>query len=369
MTHDVSRHFCGVMFLGGLLLAVACTPATPSSAPSPRRVRPSASDLLTLVPEGAHVLIRLDLARLRRYWNKRPFSRYFKSDPLGHRLHASLGSDLLRHAEVLLVALWLDSSAGVGRVLMLARGPRTEGLGLASRARRALDGRAPGGPAGSRPRARPSGKKSSRWHSYRDVALTDGRGTSTALLTPFAVASGPSTTVRQSVDLLRGLSGRSSAREDRELVALWRLVSGERAGRAPMVAAVMRLPAALRTRAAKKLSLPAPVHRVGLRLSGGSWLTLRAFVDVAGRARGLATVRGLHRWVQRLAASRIGRRLHLAALLSPLSVHHEGGRVHVQWALPSRKLDRHGRILAPVLKILGGPPRPAGKAAPPPGRR
>ena len=71
------------------------------------------------------------------------------------------------------------------------------------------------------------GAKVVRWRSYREIAITDGRGTSTALLTPFAVASGPSTTVRQSVDLLRGVPGRSSAREDRVLMALWRLVAGE----------------------------------------------------------------------------------------------------------------------------------------------
>lgn len=316
-----------------------------------------ASDLLTLVPSGAHVLLRLDLVRMRRFWRKRPWSKHVKPGGVGRRLHAVLGSDLLRHAEVLVVALWLDGAAGVGRILMLARGARTDGLGLASRARRALDGR----PRGRPPPRSPPGRKPLLWRSYREVAITEGRGASTALLTPYTVASGPSTTVRQSVDLLRGLPGRSSAREDRVLMALWRLVAGESAGRAPLVAAVMRLPADLRARVSKRLALPGPVHRAGLRLSGGRWLALRAFVDVAGRRRGKATVLALHRWVQRLVATRIGRRLRLAQLLAPLSVHHEGGRVHVQWLLPTRLLDRHGRILAPVLKMLGRP-APGGEA-------
>jgi len=331
-----------------------------STLPGPRR--PSASDLMTLVPSGAHVLVRLDLARMRRFWRKRPWSKDVKPDGVGRRLHAALGSDLLRHAEVLVLALWLDGAAGVGRILMLARGARTDGLGLASRARRALDGRPSGRPP---PRQRP-GRKPLVWRSYREVAVTDGRGASTALLTPYTVASGPSTTVRQSVDLLRGLPGRSSAREDRVLMALWRLVAGGSAGRAPLVAAVMRLPEDLRARVSKRLALPGQVHRVGLRLSGGRWLALRAFVDVAGRRRGRAMVRALHRWVQRLVATRIGRRLRLARLLAPLAVHHEGGRVHVQWLLPTGHLDRHGRILAPVLRMLG---RPApGREAPTPRR-
>jgi hypothetical protein len=322
------------------------------------------SDLLTLVPEGAHLLVRVDLRRMRRFWRQRPWARHLKPDRVGRRLHGDLGADLLNHAEVLVVALWLDGAAGVGRILMLARGARTDGLGLAARARRALDG-CPHG----RPPPRSPGRKAPCWRSYRDVAIADARGASTALLTPFAVASGPSTIVRQSVDLLRGLPGRSSAREDRVLMALWRLVTGDSAGRAPLVAAVLRLPAALRARVSKRLALPGPVHRVGLRLSGGRWLTLRAFVDVAGRQRGRATVRALHGWVQRLVATRVGRRLRLAQLLAPLSVHHEGGRVHVQWALPTRLLDRHGRSIAPVLKILGSPPRPGGKPSPPRDRR
>ncbi len=316
---------------------------------------------MTLVPAGAHVLVRLDLRRLRRFWGQRPWSKHVKADDVGRRLHSALGSDLLRHAEVLVVALWLDGEAGVGRILMLARGPRTEGLGLAARARRALSAR----PPGRSPPRRPPGRKAPRWREYREVAITDGGGASTALLTPFTVASGPSTTVRQSVDLLRGLPGRSSAREDRVLMALWRLVAGEGAGRAPLVSAVLRLPRPLRPRVSKRLALPGPVHRVGLRLSGGRWLTLRAFMDVAGRKRGRAMVRALHRWVQRLVATPVGRRLVLGRLLASLSVHHEGGRVHVQWALPTRLLDRHGRTLAPVLKMLGGPRRRSPKISPP----
>jgi hypothetical protein len=331
------------------------------------RARPSASDLMTLVPSGAHVLVRLDLRRLRRFWRKRPWTKHIKADGVGSRLHAALGSDLLRHAEELVVALWLDGGAGVGRILMLARGPRTEGLGLASLARRALQGQGRGRGLGLArpPPRRPPGQKAPRWRNYRQVAITDGRGASTALLTPFTVASGPSTMVRQSVDLLRGIPGRSSAREDRVLMALWRLVAGEGAGRAPLVAGVVRLPAELRARVSKRLALPSPIHRVGLRLSGGRWLTARGFVDVAGRKRGRATVKALHRWVQRIVATRMGQRLHLAALLASLSVHHEGGRVHVQWVLPTRLLDRHGRALTPVLKLLGGSGRSPGKVPSP----
>jgi len=331
------------------------------SMPGRARSTASASDLMTLVPSGAHILVKLDLRRLRRFWSKRPWAKHIKADDVGQRLHTALGSDLLRHAEVLVVALWLDGVAGVGRILMLARGPRTEGLGLASRARRALQGHRPGRP----PPRRPPSRKGARWSDYREVAISDGKGASTALLTPFTVASGPSTTVRRSVDLLRGLPGRSSAREDRVLMALWRLVAGEGAGRAPLVTAVLRLPAELRARVSKRLALPGPLHRVGLRLSGGQWLTLRAFADVAGRRQGRATVRALHQWVQRLVATAIGQRLRLAQLLASLSVHHEGGRVHVQWALPTGLLDRHGRILAPVLKMLGGSRRRSPKISPP----
>ena len=347
-------------------LMVSCH-ATGTSGPGVRSGprRPSASDLMTLVPQGAHILLRLDLARMRRFWGKRPWSKHVKAKGVGRRLHAALGSDLLQHADVLVVALWLDGAAGVGRILMLARGPRTEGVGLASRARRALEGR----PRNRPPPRRPPGGKILRWSSYREIAITDARGASTALLTPFTVASGPSTMVRQSVDLLRGLPGRSSAREDRVLMALWRLVAGDSAGRAPLVAAVMRLPANLRARVSKRLALPAAIHRVGLRLSGAQWLSLRAFVDVAGRKRGRATVQALHRWVQQLVATRVGQRLRLTQLLAPLSVHHEGGRVHVQWVLSTRVLDGHGRNLAPVLRLLGAPARPAGKPAPPQNRK
>jgi len=364
MEQDIFQRALGaVLVLGAVLgLGVSCHPVGAASPrPRPRPPRPSASDLLTLVPEGAHVLVRVDLVRMRRFWRERPWSKHIKGDGVGHRLHAALGSDLLQHAEVLVMALWLDDVAGVGRILLLARGPHTEGLGLASRARRALSGR----PPGRRPPRRAPRGKSLHWNSYREVAITEGKGASTALLTPFTVASGPSATVRQSVDLLRGMEGLSSAREDRELMALWRLVAGESAGRAPLVAAVMRLPAGLRDRVKKRLDLPAQMHRVGVRLSGGRWLTLRAFVDVAGRRRGRATVLALHRWVQRLVATRIGQRLRLSQLLAPLSVHHEGGRVHVQWVLPTRLLDRYGRILAPVLRLLGGDSPPAGKPNPP----
>ena len=155
--------------------------------------RPTTADLMTLVPEGAHILVRLDLTRMRRFWAQRPWSRFFQRSDVGRRLHADLGSDLLRHAEVLLVALWLDGRAGVGRILMLARGPRTEGIGLASRARRVLEGRKPGRPGARKPTRRPPRRKAARWISYRDIALSDGRGASTALLSPFVVASGPST--------------------------------------------------------------------------------------------------------------------------------------------------------------------------------
>lgn len=364
MTKEVSHRW----WIGGvaaLWLAAGCHPSGPAKPATPRRTRPTTADLMTLVPEGAHILVRLDLTRMRRFWAQRPWSKHFKGSDVGRRLHADLGSDLLRHAEVLVIALWLDAAAGVGRILMLARGPRTEGIGLASRARRVLAGRTPGRPGTSAPPRRPPGRKSIRWQTYRDTAISDGQGVSTALLSPFVVASGPSTTVRQSVDLLRGLPGRSSAREDRELAALWRLVAGESAGRSPLLAAVARLPAELRARAAKRLRLPGPVHRVGLRLSGARWVTLRAFVDVAGRRRGRATVKALHSWVQRLVATAVGQRLRLARLLSPLAVHHEGGRVHMQWVLPTRLLDRHARILAPVLKILGAAPRPGGKPPPP----
>jgi hypothetical protein len=342
----------------GILATCATGPIEPTT---PRPERASADDLLSLVPESAHVLIRFDLRRMRRFWQARPWTRSLRTAAAGRRLHAALGEDLLRHADVLVVALWLDVS-GVGRILMLARGPRTEGLGLAARARRALEGRG----SGRSTLRSPPRRKVARWTRYRDIDVADSRGAATALLTPFAVATGAGTTVRQAMDLLAGLPGRSSAREDRVLMALWRLVAGAGAGRKPLMAAVARLTPRLRARVQARLGLPGPVHRLGLRLSGGSWLTLRAFVDVAGRSQGRAVVRALHGWVQRLVATRLGRRLELARLLDPLTVHHEGGRVHLQWAVPTERLDRHGRILAPVLRILGGGAPAAGRPAPSP---
>ncbi|MFH2009152.1 MAG: hypothetical protein ABI333_21355 [bacterium] len=345
-----------------LLGLLSCADGDGAEDTTPRRSATSAggttADLFTLVPEGADLLVRVDLRRLRRFWRARPWSQGVQdTDRVAERLDKTLGSALLRRADVLVAALWFQTESAPAQLLLIARGRRTEGPGLAQLARKRIDG---GGPAA--PRRPPRGKgapaaKRPRWGRYRGVDLIERQGAATALLSPYSVVSGPSLLVRQAVDLQQAVPGRASAREDRVLMALWKLVAGARAGKAPLLAAVVHLPAAARRRLTRLYKLPGPVHRAGLRVSGGSWMTARAFVDVAGRAAARGMIEALQRHVQRLVGSRLGQKLGLARLLSPLAVHHEGGRIYLQWALPVGRLDGY---VAPVLRLLRRrpPPRP-----------
>jgi len=355
---QMTRRVAQYCLLPGLLLGLlGCADGDGARSTTPRRSASSTGttdDLFTLVPDGADLLVRVDLRRLRRFWRARPWSGSVKNaDRVADRLHQTLGSELLRRADVLVAALWFAGDGGPARLLLIARGPRTEGPGLSQLARKRIEGgsTAPRNP----PRAGPPRSKGPRWGRYRDVDLIERQGAATALLTPYSLVSGPSLLVRQTVDLQKAVPGRSSAREDRVLMALWKRVVGTRTGKAPLLAAVLRMPVAARRRLSARYKLPA-VHRAALRVSGGDWLTVRAFIDVAGRKRARGVIEALQKHVQRLVGSRLGQRLRLARLLSPLAVHHEGGRVYLQWALPVRRLDAHARRLAPVLRLLLRPP-------------
>jgi hypothetical protein len=201
------------------------------------------------------------------------------------------------------------------------------------------------------------------WERYRGVELASFGQEATALPTPRTVVAGPMPLVKHALDLMGEVPGFASVREDRELMALWRLVTGLAEGRAPAVALVSRFPEDMRARLGARLGLRSSPTRAGLRLSAAEWVTVRAFVDCQDKGSAQAVVEGLEKLVARAARTRLARQLVLAPLFKLLSVHQEGARVHGQWIVPLAALDPY------LVRILGllrlEPPEDRPKAFPP----
>jgi hypothetical protein len=306
---------------------------------------------LALVPDGAHLLVSVDLRRLRRYAR----ARGWRAAWAGLRASGALSGGIewierlpglgepgrLARADVLVIAVWLEGSPSA-KVLVAARGADAgSNRGVVRGGEQGSDRRAArGAEAGSeRGTARePPPRRKGDWGEYRGVPLRREAGVSTAMISARTVIAGPRPLVRQAVDLLRAMPGNASVREDRRLMALWAKVAGPRAGRAPVLAAVAAFPAALQKRLTERTGLAAPPRRAGLRLSLGRWVTARGFLDCPGTPAARKLIGALRARVQRAGRSPRARALGATGLLSLLAVHHEGGRVHLQWIAPAARL-------------------------------
>ncbi len=330
---------------------------TSASDTTPRTRRPPDAppdaDLLALVPDGAHLLVTVDLRRLRRFWRGRPWAKTAQGvgGAVTRRLPGELGEALLSQADVLVLSLWLDGGAE-GSLLALARGADRGHRALGAWTRRRLEAR-----RGARPA-----------DEYRGVPLWSGQRDATAVPTKRTVLSGPTPLVKHSLDLLRAVPGYASAREDRTLMALWRLVTGPGTGRAPVLALATRFPPAMRQRLRTVLGLKQPPLRGALRMSLGSWVTVRGFLDCPDAAAAGQLIKRLKSAVVRAGSAALTRRFGLRKLLSLLQVHQEGARVHLQWFAPVKRLDPVLGRLVPLLRALSAPSKtpPPRKRAPAP---
>lgn len=379
--------FFGALHLAALYLGAGCHSMErgedEGTLPRPARVvgRAPDADLLALLPDGADLVATVDLDGLRRLAKGQPWAADAAraGAPLAARVKAVLDQDLLSRAEVLVLALWLDEG-GTGQILLLARGgpdqasgstpdaapPTGKAHGAAPPIPRAAGAAPPasgatGAPPGVVPPARrspmPLGElvrsrlrgPAVEWERYRGVDLASFGEEATALPTPRTVVSGPKPLVKHALDLLREVPGFSSVREDRELMALWRLVADPAEGRPPAIALVSRFPAPMRSRLSARLGLRSPPLRAGLRMSAAAWITVRAFLDCPDKASAQAVIEGLQKVVQRAARGELVRRLGIGPLFQLLAVHQEGARVHGQWIAPLASLDPH---LTRVLGLL-----------------
>lgn len=376
MTGPMKRNLLAIVVLAALLSGAGCRTVDAGedegTLPRPARVpgRAPDADLLALVPDGAHLVATVDLEGLRRLSRGRAWAKGAAETgaPLAARVKAVLGRELLARAKVVVLALWLDEG-GTGQILLLARGGPEGASGTAPGE---TSGTAPGGasgPTGTKSTAGtagtvgtapgaspPAGKgslslgglvrsrlqgqgKAIEWERYRGVDLASFGAEATAFPTPRTVVSGPLPLVKHALDLLREVPGFSSVREDRELMALWRLVTGPGEGRTPAVAVVSRFPATMRGRLSTRLNLQNPPLRAGLRMSAAEWITVRAFVDCTDQTSAQAVIEGLQKAVVKAATHKLVRHLKLAPLLGRLAVHQEGARVHAQWLVPLKTLD------------------------------
>lgn len=141
-------------------------------------------------------------------------------------------------------------------------------------------------------------------------------------------------------------------------MALWRLVTGPRTGRAPVLAIAVRFPDRVQRRLAKRMHLEHAPIRGALRVSLGHHITLRAFLDFPHRAAAKAFILSMRELTARFARSPVGRALGLRHLLSLLLVHPEGARVVVQWI---GRDSRVGALIARLTKLLGSHEKGSGK--------
>jgi len=337
---------------------------TARQAPSPPK---GPRDLLTLVPDGADLLVVVNLSEWRHFAKAPVWARATRhaARMLRRGLHAGKGAQgLLGRASTLVAAAWL-SPGYAAQTLLLGRGrpgfARAVRLEIAGSTAR-TGGSAPSHPARPSP-ARPGRSGSGCSPTYRGIPLWCDGVAATALIDNRTALSGSLPWVRYSLDLLRDIPNRSSAREDRSLMALWRLVTGPKTGRTPVLAAVARLPEGARSRLARALHLERGPIRAALRVSLGRYITVRAFLDCPDRAAAEKLILSMRAATTRMARSRTGRALGLRRLLSLLMVHPEGARVVVQWI---GRASLVARLAARVGSLLRADTRPSGDTTPRP---